>query len=187
MVVYLDDMLFLHQWEEHLLETRNLVLALAENLGFLINYMKSELSPVQKISFLGFTIDSQRMMIKLPSGKVEATMKEAKKSLNTQQTLARQLAHMVGVFSATLPAVLPAPIHYRELQALKHRALQSGGHSSVVNLSEGAKNNLVWWISYLDRMNGQPIHQDQQTLTITSDASLLGWGAHCDLCKIGGP
>lgn len=39
-------------------ETRNLVLDLLESLGFLINYKKSKLSPVQTISFIGFTIDS---------------------------------------------------------------------------------------------------------------------------------
>ena len=78
MVIYLDDMLFLDQKEENLPETRNLVLDLLESLGFLINYNKSEPSPIQTISFLGFIIDSQEMMIKLPPDKVDTTVKEAK-------------------------------------------------------------------------------------------------------------
>ena len=44
-----------------------LVLDLLENLGFLVNYKTSKLSPVQKISFLGFMIDSLEMKISLPS------------------------------------------------------------------------------------------------------------------------
>ena len=58
MVVYLHDMLFLHQWEEKFTQIRNLVVDL---LGFLVNYKKS------------------------------------------------------------VPAVLPAPLHYRGLQSLKHK------------------------------------------------------------------
>ena len=76
MVVYLDDMLFLHQQEEKLLEARGLALDLLESLGFLVNYKKSELSPVQKITFLGFVIDSLEMKISLPSEKVESTVRE---------------------------------------------------------------------------------------------------------------
>ena len=42
-------------------------------------------------------------------------------------------------------------------------------------------------ISNLENMNGQPIHRNQPALIITTDASLLGWGAHCEGCRIGGP
>lgn len=127
------------------------------------------------------------MKISLPQEKVDSTVREAKKFLTTHQISARQLAHMIGVFSSTIPAMFTAPLHYRELQSLKHQALQSGGYSSLVTLSEGAKNDLEWWISNLDKMNGQPIHQDLPALIITTDASLFGWGAHCQGCKIGGP
>lgn len=167
--------------------TRGLALDLLENLGFLINYKKSELSPVQNISFLEFMIDSVGMRISLPSEKVDSTVREAKKFLINQQISTRQLAHMIGIFSSTIPAIFPAPHHYRELQALKHWALRSGGYSSTVTLSEGAKRDLEWWISNLDKMNGHPIHRDQPALIITTDASFFGWGAHCQGCRIGGP
>ena len=115
MVVYLDAMLFLQQEEEGLLEIRGVVLDLFENLGFLVNYKKSELSPVQKINFLGFMIDSQEMKISLPAEKVDSTVREARKFFTTHQISARQLAHMISVFSSIIPAIHPAPLHYREL------------------------------------------------------------------------
>ena len=158
MVIYLDDMLFFHQQKEGLLEIRGLALDLLEDLGFLVNYEKSELSPVQNINFLGFMIDSLEMKISLPLEKVDSTVREAKKFLLTHQISARQLAHMIGIFSSTIPAILPAPLHYRELQSLKHQAIRSGGYSSTVTWSEEAKNDLEWWIANLGRMNGQPIH-----------------------------
>ncbi len=58
MVIYLDDMLFLHRKTEELVKIRLTVLDLLENLGFLINY---ELHPTRRITLLGFVIDSETM------------------------------------------------------------------------------------------------------------------------------
>ena len=184
MVIYLNDMLFLHQQEEKLLETRNLVLDMLENLGFLVNYVKSELSPVHHITFLGFSLS---MEMSLPQEKVISTVREAQKLLQMKQISARQLAHMIVIFSSTIPAVLPAPLHYRGLQSLKHQVLKTGTYSSIVPLSEEAQEDLRWWILHLPTMNGQPILRGQPSLIITSDVSLQGWGAYCQDCRIGGP
>ena len=174
MVVYLDDMLFLHQREEKLTQIiRKLVLDL---LGFLVNYKKSELSPVHRINFLGFTIDSLSMEISLPREKVQSTIQEAQKLIQSERISTRQLAHMIGIFSLTIPAVLPAHLHYRGLQSLKHKALRTGGYSSLVTLTEEAKDDLQWWVLHLQEMNGQPIQRGRPSLTITTDASLQGWG-----------
>ena len=57
-VVYIDDLLLLHQDKEKLREFSATVLVLLESLGFLINYPKSVLEPTQNLVFLGFTINS---------------------------------------------------------------------------------------------------------------------------------
>ena len=108
MVIYLDDMLFLHQEVGELVKIRHLTLDLLEGLGFLVNYQKSELSPSQCLNFLGFTINSKTMQILLPSGKVQQAVQEAQSVLQKQVVSARTLAHLIGIFSATIPAVLPA-------------------------------------------------------------------------------
>jgi len=63
-------MLILAQTKEELLRWRSIVLNLLENLGFLINYKKSELEPTKSLIFLGFLINSVQMEIHLPREKV---------------------------------------------------------------------------------------------------------------------
>ena len=129
MVIYLDDMLFLHQEKERLVGIRNMVLDLLENLGFLVNYRKSELHPVQEIQFLGFKIDSLSMEISLPSETVLSTVQEAQNLLQKNQV-------------SGIPAVLSAPLHYRGLQSLKHQALRAGNYNSIVPMSREARDDL---------------------------------------------
>ena len=179
MVIYLDDVLILAQTKEELLKWRSIILDLLENLGFLINYDKSELEPSQSLIFLGFLINTVNMEIKLPKEKVSQAVQEAQKLLEAQQASARQLAHLIGVFSSTLPAILLAPLHYRGLQLLKHQALKKGGYDVILTLSQEAKDNLLWWIQNLNLVNGQPLVRDQPSLQIETDASLMGWGAVC--------
>jgi hypothetical protein len=187
MVVYLDDMLILAQTKEELLKWRSIVLDLLENLGFLINYKKSELEPTKSLIFLGYLTDAINMQIKLPKEKVSQAVQEAQKLLDAQQASARQLAHLTGVFSSTLPAILPAPLHCRGLQLLKHQALKKGGYDMILPLSQEAKDDLLWWIQNLNLVNGQPLVRDQPSLLIETDASLMGWGAVCQEERIGGP
>ena len=187
MVVYLDDMLILAHTKEELLKRRSIVLDLLENLGFLINYVKSELEPAQSLILLSFLINTIKMQIRLPKEKISQAVQEAQKLLEAQQASARQLAHLIGVFSATLPAILPAPLHYRGLQLLKHQALRKGGYDVILPLSQEAKDDLLWWIQNLNVVNGQPLVRDQPSLLIETDASLMGWGAVCQEERIGGP
>lgn len=44
---------------------------LFESLGFVVNYEKSVLNPVQKIVFLGFVLDSMNMRVYLSTNKAE--------------------------------------------------------------------------------------------------------------------
>ena len=51
--------------------TRDTLIFLLQQLGFIINLKKSVLSATQKIEFLGLEIDSVNMTLTLPTGKVK--------------------------------------------------------------------------------------------------------------------
>jgi hypothetical protein len=99
------------------------------------------------MQFLGFIIDSRSMTISLTRDKIQKTVQEARNLLQRQQVSARELAHMVGIFSSAIPAILPAPLNYRELQSLKHNALKIRGYSSPVEMTDQARDDLLWWVS----------------------------------------
>ena len=81
-----------------------------------INYTKSQLSPVQSIEFLSFLINSVTFQISLPKDKVKSIKRECSKVLANQSITVRELARLLGKLSASIQAVFPAPLHYRYLQ-----------------------------------------------------------------------
>ena len=93
-----------------------LTVSLLELLGFVINYKKSQLSPVKSIEFLGFLINSVTFQISLPKEKVKSIKRECSKVLENQSITVRELARLLGKLSPTNQAVFPAPLHYQYLQ-----------------------------------------------------------------------
>ena len=63
-----------------------------------------------------------------------------------------------------------------------HRILQS-----KVELDNPAKENLLWWIHGLARLNGKPMTAIEPDLIIFSDACLTGWGAGLNDSAARGP
>ena len=138
-VVYIDDLLLLHQDKQKLREFSATALVLLESLGFLINYPKSVLGPTQTLVFRGFIINSVEKELSLPAEKLEKIVVEAKTMLKCHTVSARSLAQLIGRITAAILAVHPAPLHYRGLQHLKHLALRRKGYDGQVTLSLGAR------------------------------------------------
>jgi hypothetical protein len=107
-----------HEIRTHLATTTELLCA----LGFIINMKKSVFAPARTIEFLGFTVDSTAMTIRLPQQKLAALRKMANQLLRQEKVTARQLAQL-RMMVAAHPAILPAPLHYRALERAKWRAV----------------------------------------------------------------
>ena len=60
-----------------------------------------------------------------------------------------------------------------------------GDFDSWMNVSQGIKNELQWWIDNLAHQKRRLIHANP-SLVITCDASNDGWGAVCEQNEIGG-
>ncbi|XP_016107777.1 uncharacterized protein, partial [Sinocyclocheilus grahami] len=73
---YLDDWLILAQSRAQLCEHRDMVLSHLSRLGLRVNWEKSKLSPVQRISFLGMELDSVNLSARL-------SVERAQSMLNT--------------------------------------------------------------------------------------------------------
>ena len=177
-ILYLDDMLLLDQSEERLLRHLASTLKLVVSLGFLVNLKKSVLSPTRKLEFLGFLIDSSRMIISLPRDKVHA-ITQLSRSLSAREEVAlRDLARIVGTMVAAHPAILPAPLHFRFLESAKSAALRQGlPYQAKVKMTQDMVEDLNWWIREANNHNGRVMEIPRWDLVIESDASKKGWGA----------
>lgn len=71
LVIYMDNMLLMANSKQKLTEHVQIALFLLENLGLIINSKKSILVPTQEIKFLGMTVNSLTMDLKLPGGKIK--------------------------------------------------------------------------------------------------------------------
>ncbi len=71
---YLDDWLILAQSQEQLCDHRDLVLRHLSQLGLWVNWEKSELSPVQGISFLGVELDLVSMTACLTDERTQSVL-----------------------------------------------------------------------------------------------------------------
>lgn len=172
-----------HECQENVSDT----VGLMTELGFIVHPNKSVLVPTQDISFLGNDIHSRDMTVTLPRDKVKLIVQECSKLRKKQVKTIRIVARVLGLMVSTFTAVDYGPLHYRNIEREKIKALKSsrGDFDGLMLISGTIKSDLQWWIDnlahqkrYID--HGNPDHQ------IITDASLLGWGAVFENEKIGG-
>ena len=92
----------------------------------------------------------------------------------------RDLARLIGRMTATSPAILQAPLRYRNLQRLKIQAAQDTVVRDHSCPGSGYQRELDWWITSMISQSGKSILTQEPDFTMEADASLLGWGAVCE-------
>ena len=185
LIIYLDNLLFLHQDKDRLRHMVQLISQLFEGLGLMVNLKKSILLPAQNLGFLGFNINSQTMQISLPQEKMRKIQQDSSRLLAQQSVSVRQIAQFVDKTTATLRALPTAPLHYRALQFLMNSVApvnytQEGTtdkFNTIVQLDPESKTDLTWWSSLNRKDLLTPVIPPAPSVTIESDASNQGWGA----------
>ena len=82
-----------------------------------------------------------------------------------------------------------APLFCCSLQMCLKQALADNhqNYQSVVKLSPQALEDLLWWKLHLTSWNRRSLITQTLSMTITSDVSLLGWGATSNGVRTRGP
>ena len=180
-VMYIDDILVMHKEKETLINQAAFIIKLLTWLGFIINVEKSNVVPSQQTVFLGMHLDSTNMMISLPERKVNNIVHLCKTYTENPFLDARKLAKLIGKLQATRMAVLMGPFYMRNLQKCLIQATHLGGWDQKLCLTTTGKQDLAWWIKNLKSQNGQIFSVNHQsTVRLSTDASMTGWGAHCN-------
>jgi len=181
-LIYLDDLIIMNQNPQDLIVERNSTLWLLQMMGFVIDWEKSALKPTQQLDYLGFQINSRNMTLSLPEKKLQDLITLCHSTLKNPSITVRQLSKLIGKLNASVMAVLPAPLHYRHLQMQKSRELLKAhlNYDSHLSLSKECIEEITWWTQNLRHWNGRAMIIPTPYLLITTDASKLGWGAHCN-------
>ena len=146
MIIYIDDILIMATTPTVARDHTAGLIFLLENLGFIINYPKSLLTPTQEIQFLGFIINTPKMEIRLPGEKIKQIRQDTRRLLDTQYPLALALSRLLGKLNHAAQAIPPAPLFYRNLQLCLQRALEGtqGGsdYSAPIHVTPAAVQEL---------------------------------------------
>ena len=131
------------------------VIFLLQHLGFVINWKKSVLTPVQEIEFLGLTINSVTLELSLNKTKIQKVVSECQNLLNNPQTSILELTRLIGLLTSTIQAVLPARLNCRFLQMQQISSLSENlSYLDKIVLNENSKIELKWWVQNLELCNG---------------------------------
>ncbi|XP_056388255.1 uncharacterized protein LOC130283090 [Hyla sarda] len=180
LIIYLDDLLIMARSKSQASLHMSWTISLLHTLGFVVNREKSVLVPAQEMEFLGFLVDTNRALLRLPKSKLALIRKEIRAVLRKGCLSLRILARLVGLLAASIQAIFPAPLHYRALQRLKILHLRQGlRYADKVPLCPAATEELHWWLRHAVEWNGKAIFNPRPDVIIESDASRLGWGARC--------
>ena len=116
---------------------------LLQSLGFTIHPENSMLKPTQKLTFLGFALNSKTITLTLTDAKKEKIIQLGEGIINRQYITTRKLAQFIGNVVAPFEAVLTGPLRYRDMETLKITKLKEnkGKFDAQITINEECKTD----------------------------------------------
>ena len=186
-MAHLDDLYLQGQTHEKCVLNVIDTTVLLDKLGLIVHPEKSTFIPTQVLTILGFVINSVTMTIQLTREKATSLQNVCTELLENSSPSIREVASVIGKIVSSFPGVMHGALYYRHLEKDKSLALirTKGNFDDLMSLSHHAKSELHWWIRHVgDAYN--VINHPQPQYQITTDASLMGWGAEFSGLSSGG-
>lgn len=186
--MYLDDWLIVGPSYSDTLQSLSRTIQLTQELGFIINAEKSSLVPSQNPVFLGASLN-------MTAGKASPTMErclaleECIRLFLTSSTLpARAWLRLLGFMASLVDLVPWCRLHMRPLQLhlLFHYRPRRDIITKPVPVSPLIQSHLEWWFHRQNLLCGTTFPRPTPSVTLTTDASQSGWGAHLDDLSVAG-
>ncbi|XP_013907147.1 PREDICTED: uncharacterized protein LOC106537516 [Thamnophis sirtalis] len=135
--------------------------------------------PVPAIQHLGAVIDSTSCQVFLSPDRLSNLRRRVKHCSLARSVPIIQLSQLLGIMISCLGVVPWARLHARELQWFLLPVQRARNSNSLrrVRLPRKVIRSLAWWRSKAVRKGC--LFKEPERLVVTTDASLLGWGAHC--------
>ncbi len=169
---YLDDWLILAQSRDQLCEHRDLVLSHLSQLGLQVNWEKSKLSPVQRISFLCMELDSVSQTARLTQERVQSVLNCMNSFKNRTVAPLKQFQRLLGHMAAAAAVTPLGLLHMRLLQHWLHGrvprwAWQSG--TLRVQVTPACRQTFTLWSDLSFLRAGVPLEQVSRHAVVYTD------------------
>ena len=162
-------------------------ITLFQGLGFAIHPDKSKFIPSKKVEYLGFVMDSERMVTYLSDHKNKKIYDKCQSISKKHDLKTRNVASFICTLTSTFPANEHGPLYYRTI--LKNEddffKANKGSFNAGIDLTKKVLQEIKWWennIFYVFK----PIRKVKLSKVIYTDASLEGWRASYDNTSTGG-
>lgn len=152
---YLDDTLICNSSLTGCYDCLLNTVQLLRKLGFCINEEKSILVPTKRIEYLGNVINSENMTVTLPERRIEKILHSCTLLIQKKREKIREVARVIGLLVAAIPAVEMGKLHYRKLETAKIAALQNnnGNFDKWMPITDDMKTDLRWWVNQVAVQN----------------------------------
>jgi len=185
---YLYDWLGKSMTRVGLIQDRDLALNLVQEMGCIVNWEKSELVPTQHFEFVGVVYDLVKGLV-MPALEKRDRLKEfVQPFLESDMVTARHFQQINGFLNNMQPLVPWGRIHTRILQMNlnSHWSPQKLPQNHKLPVWEESLEEVLWWLEETNFFRGAPLHPPESQITMFTDASKGGWGAHVDNKKMCG-
>jgi hypothetical protein len=177
---FVDDFCVAAASREILLRIREEILVpLMTEMGWIRALGKGSWEPAQKFDFLGLTIDTVKGKVFIPEVKLKRYCLNLSNVLSKTHAPVRELASVAGKIVSVMRAFAPALMFLRATFALIATVTDGArGWGSTVELTQEAREDLVWLKDHLRSSNGRFAWRPAQISILATDAaSTVGWGA----------
>ena len=158
--------------------TQTLV-ALCQDLCWIVNMEKSELNPEQGCDFVSYQFDLRKGRVRPTLDRWQSLTEKIRELLVGLTCPVRQLMSLVELLTATEKQVHLGCLHMQPIQwHLKQnwRVLES--LEKIKPVPRALHTHLRRWLEESNVLQGQPLHPLKHAVQVFTDTSKEGWGAH---------
>lgn len=177
-VQYLDDFCLVSSHESDAQVAQWTALRFLRYLGFHIAWRKVA-SPAKCVTYLSVEIDTCKMELRLPQGKVDKFKCLVKKFVVEKFISKKELEELNGVLSHCSQIVQGGRVFTRRCYDTYKQIIHL--RKTRINISTGMRCDLQWWADFAPHFNGVSLipHVAAET-PIYTDSSLVGFAAVLD-------
>ncbi|KAK4514625.1 GTP-binding nuclear protein gsp1/Ran [Mucor velutinosus] len=175
---YLDDWLLIANSRQQVEAQTRQVVSLLEDLGWLINYKKSVLTPTQQLEHLGFVLNTRSMTAILPASKLRDIRRSIKQVLDKPHRQSPRVIHSLTMrIQSAAFAIFPARLYTRHLLYYKNQTVRSDmDWDKPRPLDQASLEELQWRYQNISKWDGRSLLPSTPNQTMFVDASNTGWG-----------
>ena len=184
---YLDDWLLRSNSKQQCIRDSENLIHLIQELGWLINFKKSQLTPTQNLDFLGYHFDLEKGLVFPTRKKLDLLAQQIVSIRKSFVTTPRKLMSFIGTLASLEKTIPMSRIQIRPFQwYLKNHWKFPQSLDLKIPVKISLLKHLRWWEDQLNLMKGAPLHPTEHNVLIFTDASQKGWGAHLGNLSLSG-